>query len=126
MRVREASDPNGLAVMAQRLVRSLAELEIVPDDALVETAEHDVVAHRVHVEAGQPAYAWLQRLNQGLGDEIVYADLTLRGDEKVRSRRVKGDLLDVALEPLERSLSLMARQLVDQDRMPIACPGQNG
>lgn len=76
--------PDGRGVEPQRLVRLGAQLEVVPEQALVVGADEQVVAARVHGDAGNPFRAGRQDLDELLLGQVVAADRVAGGDEEER------------------------------------------
>ena len=118
--------PDGRRVEPQRLVRLGAQLEVVPEQALVVGADEQVVAAGVHVDAGDPLGAGLQDLDEFLLGEVVAADGVAGGDEEDGLAGVELRSLRDALQPAEGELRQVLGDGVDGDGAGLAPGGDGG
>lgn len=93
-----------------------------------------LTSERVHVEGRDPLESRVHRLDELLREQIVHPDVSLglrtprqhthtrhegvrtRSDKEVGSGRVESDSLDIPLLLLERRLSLMLSELMNEHR----------
>lgn len=111
----ELGATDGLVVVAEDLVRSAAEVHVVPQQSPVVRGDDEVVALRVQGDGGDPAGAGLEFALEFLLLQVVDADALTGGDEEEGFGRVEGGCLGKTTEAAEGVLREVFAEGVDCD-----------
>mmetsp|Transcript_28549 Transcript_28549/g.72641 ORF Transcript_28549/g.72641 Transcript_28549/m.72641 type:complete len:248 (-) Transcript_28549:1756-2499(-) len=109
------------AVVPQRLVRLVRQVQVVPGEPLVVRAHKHVVPAGVHRQAGRLPAAAHQLLGQRLLGQVVHAHVVARRHEEEGLGGVEQHARDTPLVLPERRLAHALGQLVHQHRLRVAC-----
>ena len=111
-------------VELQGLVRGRRKVQIKPDHATVVTADDEVIARRMDIDARQPLAAAQQLLDEFLLHEMINLDVLLGSHEEERTQWMEADRLHCSGGLGEGELGLALGQLMDANRRGASCGGQ--
>lgn len=96
----DASD--GVAVQPQRLIRFRTQVQIEPQHLPVVGTDQQIITAHMNRHRRYPLGIRQQLLQQRLLHQIVDPDVSLRGDEEIRFRRMEENTLNQAFGFRER------------------------